>query len=75
MPLLARALGLKAECKPSARATIGYLVYKHLYKSLEIHMKENNKLNNANILFLRKNNNSMSSCLIYVVAEARFARE
>ena len=29
IPLLARALGLKAECaRPSARATIGYLVYK-----------------------------------------------
>ena len=27
IPLLARALGLKAATRPSARATIGYLVY------------------------------------------------
>ena len=27
IPLLARALGLKAVTRPSARATIGYLVY------------------------------------------------
>ena len=27
IPLLARALGLKAAARPSARATIGYLVY------------------------------------------------
>ena len=32
IPLLARALGLKAAARPSARATIGYLVYKGLVR-------------------------------------------
>ena len=30
IPLLARALGLKADARPSARVTIGYLVYNKL---------------------------------------------
>ena len=39
IPLLARALGLKAEhtaARPSARATIGYLVHKHITRFNEI---------------------------------------
>ena len=34
----------------------------HLYKSLGILLKENNKLKNATVLFLREKHNSVCDC-------------
>ena len=37
----------------------------HLYKSLGVLLKENNKLKNANVLFVReKHNSDKKSCLL-----------